>query len=101
LSRQKSGRGASPAAAKAPKRGAAAAPRGGARGVYVQAPKSDIFVVLLSISLGAIFIGCLLLLLVWGKYDYKTSVSALANPHQANPILGSFEKLNKIPLVIS
>lgn len=84
MSRQRSGRGTSPPpaargkAAKAPKpaRGsAAAAPR--ARGVYVQAPKSDVYVVMLGISLGAILLACLLLFLVWGRYEMKTKPTAL------------------------
>jgi hypothetical protein len=51
---------------------------GGARGVYVQTPKSDIFVALLGVAAGAIFLGFLLLLLVLWRYDFSTSVSALA-----------------------
>ena len=50
----------------------------GGRGVYVQAPKSDIYVVMLAISLGAILLGCLLLGLVMNGYDFKTSATALA-----------------------
>ena len=86
MSRQRSARGAKPdkagKAAKAakPARGArgaaAAAARPAGRGVYVQQPKSDIFVVLLSIALGAILLGALLMLLVWGRYDFSTSVAA-------------------------
>lgn len=55
---------------------AAAAARGGQRGVYVQQAKSDVYVAMLGVALGAMVIGCLLLLLVWGRYDYKTTVSA-------------------------
>ncbi len=103
MSRQKSGRGAKPAAApkgRSAGRGAATAPRGG-RGVYVQAPKSDIFVVLLSISLGAILIGCILLLLVWKDYDFSTSVSALSNTPQNGSTLRTIEDLNKNLLLAS
>lgn len=50
------------------------------RGIYVQKPKSDVYVAMLGIALGAIVIGCILLLLVWGRYEYKTTVSALGNP---------------------
>lgn len=49
----------------------------GARGVYVQSPKSDIFVVLLAISLGAILIGCLLLVLVWNRYNFQIKPTAM------------------------
>jgi hypothetical protein len=51
---------------------------GGPRGVYVQTPKSDIFVALLGVAAGAIFLGFLLLLIVLWRYDFSTSVSALA-----------------------
>jgi hypothetical protein len=87
LSRQKSARGASkPAAKPAKTAGRTARATGGgaatrsARGVYVQQAKSDIFVVMLAIALGAILLGCVLLLLVWGRYDYKTSPTALIPP---------------------
>jgi len=58
-------------------RAARSAPAGGARGVYVQSPKSDIFVVLLAISLGAILIGCLLLVLVWNRYNFQIKPTAM------------------------
>ena len=66
--------------AKRPAASARSAPAGG-RGVYVQAPKSDIFVVLLAISLGAILLGCLLLGLVWNRYDFKTKPTAALDTH--------------------
>jgi len=62
------------------------APAGGARGVYVQAPKSDIFVVLLGISLGAILLGTLLLGLVMNRYNFKTRPTALLAPLSASSI---------------
>lgn len=77
MSRQRSGRAAS-AAPRTATRAAGRAPT--ARGVYVQQPKSDIFVVMLSIALGAMLLGCLLLLLVWGRYDYKTGATAMIVP---------------------
>ena len=46
-------------------------------GVLVQSPKSDIYVVLLGISAGAILISCILMLILWGRYDFKTKVSAI------------------------
>jgi hypothetical protein len=46
------------------------------RGVLVQAPKSDIYVALLGISLAAILIGCLLMILLLGRYEFKVKVSA-------------------------
>jgi hypothetical protein len=63
------------APAAKPRAGARSAPAG-ARGVYVQAPKSDIYVILLGISLGAILLGCLLLGLVMNRYDFKTKPTA-------------------------
>ncbi|AMV39938.1 hypothetical protein [Planctomyces sp. SH-PL62] len=54
----------------------AAAPR--QRGVLVQAPKSDIYVALLGISLAAVIIGCILMTLLLMKYEWKISVSSAA-----------------------
>jgi len=44
--------------------------------VLVQAPKSDIYVALLGISLAAIVIGCLLMILLLGRYEWKVKVAA-------------------------
>jgi hypothetical protein len=41
---------------------------GGRPGVFVQTPRSDIFVVMLGIALGAMVLGCLLLLLIVNQY---------------------------------
>lgn len=71
-------------AASRPARSAPAA--GGARGVYVQAPKSDIFVVLLAISLAAILIGSLLLGLVMNQYGFKTKPTAMNGSPSTAPI---------------
>ncbi|MDX2037003.1 MAG: hypothetical protein SFX72_10155 [Isosphaeraceae bacterium] len=54
---------------------AAAAPRAGARGVYVATPKSDVYVVMLAVSLGAMLLGALLFVLILARYDFKTKVS--------------------------
>lgn len=40
-------------------------------GVLVQKPKSDVFVALLGVSLGAILIGCLILVLVLNQYQWQ------------------------------
>ncbi len=69
----------SASAAKPAKSAARSAPAG-ARGVYVQAPKSDVYVVLLGISLGAILLGCLFLGLVMNRYDFKTKPTAALAP---------------------
>jgi hypothetical protein len=49
-------------------------------GVFVQTPRSDLFVVMLGIALGAIVLSCLLMFLIWGMYGFQTSVSALWAP---------------------
>jgi hypothetical protein len=51
-----------------------AAPRGGRPGVFVQAPKSDIYVALLGISLGAIILATLLMTLLFSQYGFSTKV---------------------------
>lgn len=68
MSRLRSSRGFSPAAKSA--RPAAAIRR---PGVFVQAPKSDIFVAMLSVALGAILLACLLMLLILWRYDFKVN----------------------------
>ena len=60
-------------------RSSTAPARGGRPGVYVSAPKSDIFVVLLAVSLGAMVVGSLLFVLIMSRYDFKTKVSANSN----------------------
>ena len=69
MSRPRSGR-------EAKTGGRTSRPAGGARGVYVTAPKSDIYVALLGVALGAMALGCLLLVLVWSRYGFSTSVAA-------------------------
>jgi hypothetical protein len=49
----------------------------GRPGVFVQSPQSDIYVALLGIALGAMILGCLLLLLILNRYGFSTKVSAL------------------------
>jgi len=71
LSRPRSGRAASA--------GAGAGRPGGRPGVFVQTPKSDIYVALLGIALGAMLLGCLLLVLILNRYEFKTKVSALGH----------------------
>jgi len=44
----------------------------------VQSPKSDIYVALLAIALGAMVVGCLFLILVWNRYEFKVKPTALA-----------------------
>jgi hypothetical protein len=72
LSRLRSARGAS-----GPKASSRAG--GGRPGVFVQAPRSDIYVTMLGVALGAMLLGCLLLLLILNRYEFKTTVSAAPN----------------------
>ena len=102
MSRLKSAPAASRAAAGRPAAGrpAARSTTAGARGVYVQSPKSDIFVVLLAISLGAILIGCLLLALVMARYDFKTKPTAMNSGSPAAGLaMALSEKQEPVPTV--
>jgi hypothetical protein len=47
-------------------------------GVFVQTPQSDIYVALLGIALGAMILGCLLLVLILNQYGFSVKVSALS-----------------------
>jgi len=64
-----------------------ATPAARQRGVLVQAPKSDIYVALLGISLAAILIGCLLMILLLGQYGWSTKVAAVAPPSLTTAIV--------------
>lgn len=74
MSRPRSARGASA--------GGAGARPAAQRGVYVQTPKSDIYVALLGVSLGAMIIGSLLLVLVLNRYGFSTKVSDASPAHR-------------------
>jgi hypothetical protein len=78
LSRLRS-RSAASAGGAAPRGGNA--PRGNApRGVYVQTPQSDIYVALLGVALGAMVLGCILLILVLNRYGFSMRVSSTSAP---------------------
>jgi hypothetical protein len=72
-----------------------AARAGGRPGVFVQTPKSDIYVAMLGIALGAILLGCLLLLLLLNRYEWQVKAAALeskpapalASAHDRTPTL--------------
>jgi hypothetical protein len=49
----------------------------------VQAPRSDVYVTLLGISLAAMFLACLFVFLVWQKYEMKTKPTAALAQHTA------------------
>lgn len=67
MSRPRSGRGANAGGASRP---------AAARGVYVQSPKSDVYVAMLGVALGAMILGCILLALVLNRYEFSTKVTA-------------------------
>jgi len=46
--------------------------------VLVQVPKSDIFVAMLGVALGAILLACLLMLLILWRYDFKVNAKFAA-----------------------
>ncbi|MDE2507028.1 MAG: hypothetical protein KGM43_07445 [Planctomycetota bacterium] len=80
MSRLPSARGAKAAKTPAGKKSGGTRGGGGAGGrpgVYVQTPKSDIFVVMLGVALGAMVIGTLLMVLILNSYGFKTKVSAV------------------------
>lgn len=86
MSRPRSGRSNAPAG------------RAGARpGVFVQTPKSDIYVVMLAIALGAMFVGSILLTLILARYEFKMKVSALSAP-PASSALALLEKSSTVRL---
>ncbi len=71
MSRLTSTRGSSSPAGRG---AAASAPR--RPGVLVQSPKSDLYVILLGVSLAAIVMGCLLMALMLNRYGWSVKVSA-------------------------
>lgn len=73
MSPPRSARGAKPKKGPAPARGGGRTPGG----VFVQSPRSDVYVTMLGVALAAILIGCLLLVLVLNRYEFKTKVSTL------------------------
>ncbi|MGO9464552.1 MAG: hypothetical protein ACLQIB_24315 [Isosphaeraceae bacterium] len=77
MSRLRSSRGSSASSSGASATRSAAASRSGAGRVLVQAPKSDIYTVMLGIALGALVIGCLLMTLILNNYGFSTKVSSV------------------------
>jgi len=55
--------------------------------VLVPSPKSDIYVVLLSIALGAIIISCVIMFRIFSNYGFSTKVSAGPAPAQVVSIV--------------
>jgi hypothetical protein len=53
----------------------------------VQTPKSDIYVTLLGIALGAIALASLLMVLLFNGYGWSTKVSSLAGQSQSTAVV--------------
>ena len=78
MSRPRSGRtSATPVARTGSQRSVGGRTAGGRPGVFVQQPKSDIYVTMLGIALGAMFLGSILLVLILARYDFKVKATAL------------------------
>jgi hypothetical protein len=54
--------------------------------VFVQAPKSDIFVAMLGIALGAIVLACLLMLIILWQYDFKANAKLASLDQRARAL---------------
>ena len=52
--------------------------------MFVQQPKSDIYVTMLGIALGAMLIGSILLTLILAKYEFKLKAAAHPVPASAS-----------------
>ena len=53
----------------------------------MQSPKSDIYVVLLGVSLGAIVISCILMIVLFNKYGFSTKAAALQPARAATAVV--------------
>ncbi len=82
MSRPRSGRSSAPAG-RAP---------AGRPGVFVQTPKSDIYVAMLGIALGAMLLGVLLMALIMRRYEFKVKVSALTPPASSATALAALSE---------
>ena len=80
MSRLKSVRGAKTAKkGSSSSRASVAARTPGGRQVMVASAKSDVYVALLGVALGAILLGCIFLALVMNKYGFSTKAAANSN----------------------
>ena len=85
MSRPRSGRSSAPAGRT-----------GAQRGVFVQQPKSDIYVTMLGIALGAMLIGSILLTLILAKYEFKLKATAV--PGGTPAAIALLEKIDTVRL---
>jgi hypothetical protein len=65
-------------------------------GVLVQAPKSDIFVTMLGVALGAIVLACLLMVLILWRYDFKANAKLAARDAGTRVILAVAEPAGRL-----
>ena len=56
---------------------------GGRPGVFVQTPRSDIYVGLLGIALGAIVLACILLAMIMQRYEWSIKAVGVFNQPQS------------------
>lgn len=75
---------------------AAAASRAPGRQVMVPTARSDVYVTLLGVALGAILLGCLFLVLVLNRYEFKTKVSARTGTRPAALALAAASPVSEI-----
>jgi len=48
--------------------------------VFVQTPRSDVYVAMLGVALGAMILGCLLLVLVLNRYEFSIKAASTTAP---------------------
>jgi hypothetical protein len=72
-------------------RGASAPRAGGRPGVFVQQPRSDVYVAMLGVALGAMVLGCLLLVLILNRYEFKTKAASLSTPASSTALAAHLE----------
>ena len=59
----------------------------GRPGVFVQTPKPDVYVAMLGVALGAMVLGCLLLVLILNRYEFKTKAASTTIPATATALV--------------
>jgi hypothetical protein len=70
-------------------------------GVLVQAPKSDIFVAMLGVALGAIVLACLLMVLILWRYDFKANAKLAARDSGSRGLIAVSEPAGLLPGPVS
>jgi hypothetical protein len=72
-------------------RGASPARAGGRPGVFVQQPRSDVYVAMLGIALAAMILGCLLLLLILNRYEFSFKAASNASAPASTALAANLE----------